>query len=376
MDSATKTADAGTLFTKDSRPPVYIKDGKPFFEITNGLRAQLCETLSPDTGPDFGKLASSFSDSTLEAIYIAANSGEKELINLAAYITFRGMDALIGKQIQHYGILKMKNGKINPDYEDFCQTAYEVIAKNINSYNPDRGSQIQSVLLNYLNAAFTEARSDTGGIKVPKHTNDTYNQVLPVIQILKQFGQESPSPEAIAAYYNRANPNKRPISPQTIANALAAKKRTETPASLDTEAQTAVQRSPDMSPVDLLIKEENIEELYEAIDEMPPERQHLVECLMAVYSMDPSSCRAATPYREVTRVYQNVYDRNVTEDWVKRNLHGVLADIKYKLSRSTARETISFNSYAATITIGEPERQENEDIVAAFLTSPEDFFGI
>lgn len=258
-----------------------------------------------------------------EDIYLAANSGDKDLADLATVVAFYSVRPFFSNLAR-----KFQNSAGKPEIDDFMNDLYvNKIFKDIREYNPEYS------LIAWLNPwavpIFQETKKKELGQSMSQYYQNVGIVVTRATRALEKAGNYNPTDLDIYEYI-RDNFPKKEIGLVTVQRVRA---QNFTYESLDQKSTAIADTSEFANPERAFISKEKTESFEEAKDSLS-ERNRLIIEMEQEYVRQQGEM---PPIEYITTMLQK-YDPSLTEKKVARMINSAHQELKRKYKRKKYAE--------------------------------------
>lgn len=256
-----------------------------------------------------GKHTQTLTPEEKQTIKEAAQSDNKELRGLAAYVVHECLRRYECNVMARYGI---KKG--NQDFEDYINQMYVVIAEKLPRWDPDKAN-LSTYFVHYFNMTCVQMRALARPGTSTRYYENTGNHIEHAIEDLrKESNRDDITYQEIQAYIKMHY--KEDISLETIYNYMAECKPNV--CSLDAlNEQENAWEAPNATfdgPETEILRKERSEEIKRAIDSLEPFYGKIIKLelsIMQALGRDKISNAMLCEY------YQEQYRESVSPEWIK-----------------------------------------------------------
>lgn len=373
------------IFTK--RPP---KDKNGHYILSDSDKKMISWALDEDEREynDYGKYVNDFSPETLEAVHLAANSGDKDLFNLALGIVCEGY-----KQLAYRMISSKYHTTDYDDQDDMMQEFRIALWNNLSAYDPkERGCNILSVCKGEITQRLIKQSIDQSGMGIKKQRSyiNANNEIQNALSALRARGIDKPT---IPQITNMVNASRSiPMSEYTVEKTL----RMFSISKADFETTIILKESDrrgDNPETALLDREENAR-LRKFYERQSKKRRDLMDALFAAYEEDDQQrsmeayeaemhektfkkkigWEGQVPYAKIVRLFLKDHPSE-SESLVNKELRALLGDLGHALSSDDNNPSSENISYTGIVFDYELFMKQQEDVAASILSNPDSFFG-
>lgn len=301
------------------------KKTKDKIQITEERKEELYKELN-DYLDTFDKKNPKLTEETQLAVRDAANSGDKDLFDLATIVAYTAIGNHYRKRA--YSYKQYSNTEIN----DLMSELYIVINENIIRY--DGVHSLFTFFNPYINRAFMIAREKGLGVQLTKYYQDMGVLISRAYSDLAANDFDNPSVSDLSEYIKLEYGRK--VSEKTI---LTWQQQRQPVSSLDSETSPIIiSDRDDYHPEKSLENEEEMNEFYDSFDKLTARHKDIITLEL---KFDEENNRMPT-IRELTKLMNKANDDSFTENEVKSLRRAAHKEFKsHFLSRTNEENAIA-----------------------------------